>query len=646
MGDVRKMMYSSGKSSFHDFKLIADGKDIPIHKAIIAARSLKFESMLRACDSESGQLVLTDISYTILESFVHFMYTAELNPERNREDDLKLLQAAHAYDLAELRTMLEDACVTKLRTGSYLDPVEHLKFGEFCAGALNVADTISSSYLRLQCLHTIASWDVRRDGSYLLDEMDSLLPFAEEIASVRKQLELPPIEHLKQRLKIQEGIKKNDLSIIEACGPGQAAAQLDSAEALHFSCCLCRQQDDVQSEERFVIDLDMVQKIIDAGADVNARNQYSHTSLHVAAEVMNPSVVERLLANGANPILKTEQGKTALNSLEDAIQDANAFAASVGGLPATTEAARAQQLKERTQKERVAQLLSAAVDELMEKEAKVLASKAKAADLLKAGDSSAALDLYGQVAKQTKCSLTAAQCLGNCSLIQLQLGKNECALVDADKAVAADPGYNKAHWRRAKALDALGRVGEAKQAEARYKTKACSMPPSKIAKIPTDEEFLSDAELLGQDEWEEPEWAQVEFDNEGSGVGAEVGAEELHLAIRKLTMPESTKALQVFQEFRRNAKAEEEVYNMPRDDMHGSSCPAEEEVYRMLQSKLPLPVAENVAKFSERRHLVDLVKTALAEDFHGSRADTPQGVYTARNAPFSSAYADQGMGDY
>ena len=55
-------------------------------------------------------------------------------------------------------------------------------------------------------------------------------------------------------------------------------------------------------------DLEEVRRLLRAGVDVNARNEYGYTALIVAASYGHPAVVEVLLEKGANGHAKDESG--------------------------------------------------------------------------------------------------------------------------------------------------------------------------------------------------------------------------------------------------------------------------------------------------------------------------------------------------
>ena len=55
--------------------------------------------------------------------------------------------------------------------------------------------------------------------------------------------------------------------------------------------------------------------LIDAGADVNFKNNEGSTPLHTAAFFCRPKIVEALIANGADKTIKNNTGSTALESV-------------------------------------------------------------------------------------------------------------------------------------------------------------------------------------------------------------------------------------------------------------------------------------------------------------------------------------------
>jgi ankyrin repeat protein len=59
--------------------------------------------------------------------------------------------------------------------------------------------------------------------------------------------------------------------------------------------------------------LDVVEFLVDSGANLNARNDLNYTALHVAAFHGHHSIVELLLRNGADGTVKDSTGSTPLH---------------------------------------------------------------------------------------------------------------------------------------------------------------------------------------------------------------------------------------------------------------------------------------------------------------------------------------------
>src|SRR4051794_10149846 len=66
---------------------------------------------------------------------------------------------------------------------------------------------------------------------------------------------------------------------------------------------------------------DVVAVLIDAGADVNATQRHGWTPLHGAAQIGSLASVERLLAAGADPAARNDDGVTAADLAQDAGHD-------------------------------------------------------------------------------------------------------------------------------------------------------------------------------------------------------------------------------------------------------------------------------------------------------------------------------------
>jgi speckle-type POZ protein len=108
---------------FSDVTLVSsDGKEIPVHRCILAARSSVFKTMV---EKKSGVIVVDDIDGETMREMLRFIYTGTV--ENFETIALKLIYAAEKYDLPDLKSM----CDTKLtKQISQENVLEYLKLAE------------------------------------------------------------------------------------------------------------------------------------------------------------------------------------------------------------------------------------------------------------------------------------------------------------------------------------------------------------------------------------------------------------------------------------------------------------------------------------------------------------------------------------
>uniref|UniRef100_A0AC34PV82 BTB domain-containing protein n=1 Tax=Panagrolaimus sp. JU765 TaxID=591449 RepID=A0AC34PV82_9BILA len=88
---------------FKDFALSVDGKEIKVHKSIIAVASPVFAAMLKPHCKEfkDGKVVIEDFDYETVEAAVNLMYTREVDSELPITILLNLYKFADKYDFVD-----------------------------------------------------------------------------------------------------------------------------------------------------------------------------------------------------------------------------------------------------------------------------------------------------------------------------------------------------------------------------------------------------------------------------------------------------------------------------------------------------------------------------------------------------------------
>ncbi|MQL86004.1 hypothetical protein Taro_018509 [Colocasia esculenta] len=87
---------------------------IPAHRAVLMSRSPVFKAMLEneMEESRSGMIKITDVTYNVLRSFVHYLYTAEVLLDEQMACDLLIL--AEKYQVKHLKAFCEKFMISKI----------------------------------------------------------------------------------------------------------------------------------------------------------------------------------------------------------------------------------------------------------------------------------------------------------------------------------------------------------------------------------------------------------------------------------------------------------------------------------------------------------------------------------------------------
>lgn len=111
--------------TFSDFTIVAEGREIPVHRIILKSVSMKFESMfeLNMKEKTDGKLVITNRSYEAVRAMIDYIYGSEVS---NAKDVCtELLEIAEEYNIPKLKTDCELFIASKLNHGNAYESLMH-----------------------------------------------------------------------------------------------------------------------------------------------------------------------------------------------------------------------------------------------------------------------------------------------------------------------------------------------------------------------------------------------------------------------------------------------------------------------------------------------------------------------------------------
>ncbi|KAL0337270.1 UNVERIFIED_CONTAM: BTB/POZ domain and ankyrin repeat-containing protein NPR1 [Sesamum calycinum] len=247
---------------FADARLVAaSGRDIPVHRCILSARSVFFKNLF-------------------------------VNRERDTKFELKEVMKDYAvgYDAPAVAFMVEKNLIVILDKATTDDVLMVLSVANMCG-------TVCESLL-VKSVEIVVKSDL--DNITL----DKALPhhLVKKINESRREVGLLspesnsfPDKHVK---RIHRALESDDVELVRMLLK-EEHTNLDDAYALHYAVAYCDSKTTTE-----LLDL--------AIADVNHRNLRGYTVLHVAAMRKDPKIIVSLLTKGARPSDLTSDGRKAL----------------------------------------------------------------------------------------------------------------------------------------------------------------------------------------------------------------------------------------------------------------------------------------------------------------------------------------------
>lgn len=101
---------------FSDVTLIIDGKSIPAHKCLLAARSGKFKMMLDASmvEQNSSEITIETSKPILMASIIDWIYSSEIDFPEVTSDIFELILLADEYLLDDLKRKCEETLIYRL----------------------------------------------------------------------------------------------------------------------------------------------------------------------------------------------------------------------------------------------------------------------------------------------------------------------------------------------------------------------------------------------------------------------------------------------------------------------------------------------------------------------------------------------------
>ncbi|XP_065209125.1 speckle-type POZ protein-like B [Planococcus citri] len=156
---------------FTDVTISLRGKNYPLHRAFLAARSPVFKSMFSTSSNENNVVKIDNNMYRdTFDKMLLYIYTGKA--EELEKWALHLLPAAEKYKLEELKQMCEETMIKDLSVTNV--PLYLLKADENGAERLkeNCLRFIRAKRAQFQNIRTTELWDaVKRDRPQLLEDL-------------------------------------------------------------------------------------------------------------------------------------------------------------------------------------------------------------------------------------------------------------------------------------------------------------------------------------------------------------------------------------------------------------------------------------------------------------------------------------------
>lgn len=312
---------SDSGSSYSDAVIVVEGKDVCVHRCILAGRSKFFSNLFKEskdCVEEDGKLKYImskilpfgNVGYDAFLVFLNYLYTGKMKsspPEVSTcvhggcPHDACRPAIVFAVELMYASVIFQVPELVSLFQRRLLNFIEKA-FVEDVIPILLVAFHCELTHILTQCIHRVA----RSDLDDISLEKDLPPEAARDVKSLRSNLPeaaqgpKPEEDTLREKRirHIHKALDCDDVELVKLLLT-ESNITLDEAHGLHYAVSYCDPK--IVKE---VIDLDQ--------ADVNRRNPRGYTVLHVAAMRKEPSIIVCLLNKQASVFETTRDGQNAV----------------------------------------------------------------------------------------------------------------------------------------------------------------------------------------------------------------------------------------------------------------------------------------------------------------------------------------------
>lgn len=301
-------------SLFSDATLVVGGREIPVHRCILSARSPYFRNAFagkgRGVKLEfEGLLKDIDVSFDVLAIVLAYLYTGKVKPLPEgvcvcADEDCShvtcrpavdffvgLLYASFTFQISELMSLYQRRLLDILDKVLADDLLPILRASDVCGN--------DCEKLLTACIHFIVKSDL---DIVTLERTLSSESIVQQIIDLRLEFGLDdpalinfPDKHVK---RIHRALESDDVELLQMLLT-EAHTTLDEACALHYAVAFCNSK----------TTMDLLNLTL---ADINKRNSRGYTVLHIASMRKEPNIIVSLLRKGAQPSVLTPDGRNAL----------------------------------------------------------------------------------------------------------------------------------------------------------------------------------------------------------------------------------------------------------------------------------------------------------------------------------------------